>query len=241
MLEFGVVFDNTFTNKFLDLKNMMKCYKDIFVKIFSKTNESIIVFAVIKDSNNNQIRISCLKGYLSNLIINTYKKQIICKYLNLDSNNLKNQILINALVSYDLESEKQEVMSMLNFNQDLVLKSFCKFKLKKLLKKWIDMCNLTLENQEIIEDDKIFINLIKFLMSKAESKFNTLKVNIISSNLVEVIEENDRTKIFKINDLLNYIVCKNPKQVLIKNYAKQKHFAKINFLKNLINNKQFIT
>lgn len=235
MVEFCVVYENIFSNQFLLLNKVVTKNRNVFSKILTKKQESIMIFALIKESQKNGTIINLLKDYIANMVINTYKRDFFIKNLCLNKNDLKHQILINALVNYDIFNEKQEIKNLLDFNQDLVLKSFCHFKLKSLTSKWLEMCKLTLDNQDIIQDDKVFVNLIKFLKSKAESKIDFLNINLLSSSLAEV-EINGKTKFnFKLNDLLKYIVVKNPKKIILINNFETKNYSKIDFLKKLIN------
>lgn len=235
MVEFCVVYENIFSNKFLLLNKIITKNRDVFVKILKKQQKNVMVFALIKQSINNGKIVNFLKDYIANIILNTYKRDFFIKSLNLNKNDLKHQMLTTALTNYDIVNEKQEIKNLLNFNQDLVLKSFCYFKLKNLTAKWQEMCKLTLENQDIIQDDKVFVNLIKFLKSKGESKINCLSINLLSSNLAEVLIK-DKIKLnFKLNDLLKYIVVKNPKNIIITNNLETNHYSKINLLKKLIN------
>lgn len=231
MLEFCLVYEKDLHQKVVALKNDL-AFNNVFVQIFNQKEYSSIIFAFDKD---NKIIVQKIKNFISDTIFNYYKYSYLLKHLNNFDDELT-KLLLNALVNYDIENEREDVFSKLEFGKDLVLTSFVNFKLKNLKQKWFEMCSLTNENEEIINDEKIYINLLKFLLSKSENKIDLIKCEFLRSNLLKCCFNDKKVRFFKVKDLLNFVVKYNPKQIELSLKTKNLKSKNCLLLNSLANN-----
>lgn len=243
MKEFCIIYDNGLHSNVLKLRKKLIDLKEfVFCHILKGERESKLVIATYK--NNEKIVNNLVVIFLNQVILcNIKKKYLVNNIKLLNEKSLINKILITALKNYDLPFEEEQVYKGIKINGDIHINSYLRFKMSSLIKKWQEMCKITIENHEIITNYAVAINLIKFLMSKSKRKEKEIKIEVLN-NKISRVYYNQKGKLFKNKDLICFLVDKNPVNIKIKNICKftnqvGKIFSDI-FNKKIIKDSQFV-
>lgn len=149
--------------------------------------------------------INILKSLIAETIIFIEKEALIRKESNL-KNVTKTSFgaFIKALVLFDFDADKKEIMCSLDLNKNLDLHAFFNFRLRPLKKKWQELIQLTNQNNGFIGGADVLLEMLvdnlevsdrKVFVEKVRSKFilldeegREIKGDRVSSNIFDEIE-----------------------------------------------------
>lgn len=154
---------------------------------------------------------------------------------NFLSQNLKNlnmlgnlaPIFLKVLCQFDIESDILEIEKNLRLTDQLYLKEFYYFKLKKLQQKWRQVCDLTNENDFFFSSEELVFQLIRFLLRECKRKSDYVKLECFDDHIRIYKNDDSYEKIsYKQWDeqLETQIVLKildiMPQNIIVKNKKK---------------------
>lgn len=226
MKEICIAFDN---NLFVNVKKLCGNLKKqgYIVATIKEQDVSRVVIATTVDNFDNLTYY--LKCFLLGTVLIKHKKRIIKNNLQLDD-SLKSKILFLSLVNYDYFEDRTYFLSKLDFSSDLYISSLINFKMQLLIKKWIDICNLTKENLQILDTDSIYFSLIRYIRENGKTADITFSADIVKNNLINFNGKNFRPK-----DFLCYCATICPKEIKIN--ANGKRFNYKDLFSKLFDNK----
>lgn len=189
--------------------------------IFSN-NDKFSLLIACDEKNTAKIK-QLIFNKIQEIVLMFYKPKFILK-------NLKNQCSLNdykslflqTLVNFDRKTDCNLMKINFVWDKNLYLSSFYNFKLKNLKKKWLEICELTNENNSFLNDENVIIELMKFLMSCVNPISKQVNVKEIDNKIVLENEEEkiiDLKKTFFVNQnnvyelLLTNIINLAPKKV----------------------------
>jgi len=215
--------------------NTIKEYNGVITILYSSTFFKVLIAVSNKYSNK-------LKSFLSekiaeNILLN-YKKNFILSRLNFFvTSNTNMQVFLKALVVFDSDTDKEIIVQRLNFNNNLVVKSFVDFKLQFLKRKWLELVDLANDNAMYLVSDDTFNELIKFVISNLEYRYYT--VNVFSKKDCYMICDTkgefvsdflvDKNIVYDDNNLLTTLIALNPEKIIMHcdNNVKDKTINKL--------------
>lgn len=223
MWEFCIAFNNkdeaqSFKNS---IYNTIKHYEGVVTILFSLNFAKVLV--AIPMQNLTKIKHFLTEKIAESILIN-YKKEFILSRLNFSfTQNTSMQVFLKALIVFDSDTDKEIIIQRLNFDNDLVVKSFVDFKLKFLKKKWLELVDLANDNAMYLVSEDTFNELIKFLISNLEYRCYAVNVfskkdcymicdtqgNIINDFLI------DKNIIYDDNNLLTSLIALNPEKIIV--------------------------
>jgi len=180
----------------LALKEFCKEYNGIVTTYERCGNISILVSAEKCDENR-------LKHFLSNLISDLICDDFKLKYLqdNLSLPNLDNiskNAFMQALLSFDKESDKYIIQKVLVLENSLDIEAFYFFKLGALREKWKELVQIANDNKAYLSSNETLVELLKFLVDNLELKNET--VNLVKEK-DQVCFYDSNFKLLKCNDI----------------------------------------
>lgn len=181
------------------------------------------VLVAVPKQNSNKIKLFLTEKIAESILLN-YKKEYILSRLNFSlSQNTNMQVFLKALIVFDSDTDKEIIIQRLNFNNDLVVKSFVDFKLKFLKKKWLELVDLANDNAMYLVSEETFNELIKFLISNLE--YRCYAVNIFSKKDCYMICDTqgniindfliDKNIVYDDNNLLTSLIALNPEKIIM--------------------------
>ncbi len=205
MNTYKIWFDREIIVYFLDLKKEFSM-QNIEANII-ETNDNYYFLVTYDTSKTDEVKEQILLK-IKDVIFSFYKPKYILK-------NLKTQcplqdyksLFLQTLVNFERGADLKAIEQKFEFKNQLFLSSFYKFKLKSLQKKWIEICELTNENLAFLFDEKVLLDLIKFLL-----------LNVMpTENQVNICQENNQ--IVLQNEFYKTVKLKQPFFVNQNNYS----------------------
>lgn len=229
MWEFSLYFEKNLLPYFHALKSKLKmlckkCHNCIAIGI--KNEEYVFMVALNQESYNKNI--GYIKQKIAEIICIYYKPLHILKSIkNFDIKNQNNVLLLDILSSYDYEQDINFIISNLSLIDKLYLKSFVNFKLSEQLGKWSEIGELINENSLFLLDEKVRVELTKFLMSGITSKHDKLTLKLEQNGVAIFDKDNqqlDCNKIFyaqsHYDNILFALINQCPSNIEIMDYTK---------------------
>jgi len=211
MKTYKIWFSREIAVYFLDLKKEF-LEKNIDANILEEDNN--FCFEVTYNlSQTDEVKEQILKK-IKDIVFSFYKPKFIL-------NNLKTQcplqdyksLFLQTLVNFERGADLKVIEQKFEFKNQLFFSSFYKFKLKSLQKKWIEICELTNENLSFLFDEKVLLDLIKFLLLNVMPTENQL--NICQENN-QIVLQNEFYKTVKLKQPF-FVNQNNYSEVLLTN------------------------
>jgi len=219
MWELAIIFDLLYEDYFLKASKRIQ-------KVFTKQN---IVCSLEKEGKEGTLLLACdeknkykmtnlLDDILSNFFAVEYKENYIRNHLKLNRiNDMQKETFLKAMVCFDLEYDKAVISKKLNYKNKIYLNSFFAFSCKSIKNKWLDICELTNDNADFLQENNIFSELLKFLIQNLKFYKNNVKVNYKKNHYEFLDEDNKKIKLNKLKSdkneisLITNLIRLNPK------------------------------
>ena len=159
---------------YLALKEFCKNYNGLVTTYERCGNISILTSCEECDSNR-------LKHYIENLIADVicedFKIQFLTENLSLPNlDEISKKAFMQALVSFDKESDKYIIEQNLNLTNSVDLEAFYYFKLADLREKWKELASIANDNKAYLSSNETLVELLKFLVDNLELKNDTINL-----------------------------------------------------------------
>lgn len=122
--------------------------------------------------------VSLIKDSLVGIYCKTYKREYVVKNLSCIriTNYEKRETLISALTVFDREMDEELVRSRLSIRSEFAIDAFFTFRLGELISKWENAIKIANDNVGLLFDESNFYLFIKFLLSTAMPKSETVRI-----------------------------------------------------------------
>lgn len=222
--EFTLYAGDYFLNQYDLIKQIIKKQQGVKSIFCHNEDTGAYVFAV----EENQ------KSYLENSI----KKSIIQHIVSVEKSNYLSQnlkkldilgnlapIFLKILCLFDTENDILEIEKNLRLNNQLYLKEFYYFKLKKLKSRWQQVCELTNENDFFFSSEELVFQLLRFLLKDCKRKCSSLMLEVSENGII--LSKNNGEVLDKIQygiwseeletKIVLMILDNLPKEIIVKN------------------------
>lgn len=167
---------------------------------------------------------NAIKEKIAETILLCIKSEYILSRLEFEINNTPSmQIFLKALIVFDSDTDKDIIVERLNFDSNLVVKSFVNFRLTFLKRKWNELVSLANDNAMYLLSQDSFNELIKFLISNLE--YRCYEVNVflkqdcylLCDMKGEVVKDFliDKNIMYDDSKLLTNLVALNPEKIIV--------------------------
>ena len=172
--------------------------ENVFLSIGSKLKNAPVIKA--------QLRLA-----IADLICEQYKFDFLNEHLDIIcEDNAFRFALAKVCTYFDNDLDRQIVLQLLDLKaKKLNLDSFFHFKLSCLKEKWLELCNVTNLNSNVILKKNNFIELLRFMLSNIDKKCQSVIVEMQERCLI--YHDN-----FKDFDIITAIEPENKLEVLGK-------------------------
>ncbi len=192
MWEFSVITSKqdilALTKLELKIKNKFKNELGI-CSIFQKENSCTLLLAY-EDSKKPEL-IGILRNELTSFIIEKYKSNLLKNNLNVSGlSKLKQKALLKSLLYFDREYDEEYIKNKLSYINGIHINSFFNFKLKPLKLKWLEICDITNGNIELLNSSDAFYEILQFLVSSLGFKRKIINV-IYSEKYYGIYDEKE--------------------------------------------------
>jgi len=227
----------TKNEKFLEIiENKVKSLEKFKVHSALSRNSGVSTLSLATDKPELEL-INLLKSLIAEAIIFIEKEALIKKESNL-KNVTKTSFgaFIKALVLFDFEADKKEIMCSLDLTKNLDLNAFFNFRLRSLKKKWLELINLTNQNNGFIGGADVLLEMLVDNLEVSDRKVFVEKVSqefILLDEEGKKIEEEKLSKsIFDEIELVTSLIILAPKKinVLCKNDISKETMNLINYI-----------
>lgn len=172
---------------YLALKKFCSEYGGLVTTYERCGNISVLVSCEVCDSGR-------FKHFISNLISDIICEDFKLKYLNENLSlpsldGISKQAFMQALLSFDKESDKYIILKFLNLEGSLDIDAFYFFKLLPLRNKWKELVQIANDNKAYLSSNETLVELLKFLVDNLEFKNET----------INLMQEEDRVFFYDIN------------------------------------------
>ncbi len=118
---------------------------------------------------------------ISDIICEDFKILYLEENLNLPNlDSISKNAFLQALVSFDKESDKYIVNKLLKLEGSVDIEAFYFFKLGMLRDKWKELVQIANDNKAYLSSNETLVELLKFLVDNLELKTET--INLIQEN-----------------------------------------------------------
>lgn len=105
-----------------------------------------------------------------------YKNVYVRRLLNVSGNNFFRNVLINTICVFDSAIDKRHVANLISVDSPIYLDGYYNFKLGKLKRKWQDITRLVGDNRYILNDSRLILEFLQYLLESAEPKKEKMSV-----------------------------------------------------------------
>lgn len=213
--------DNILISKkiYLALKKFCSEYGGLVTTYERCGNISILISAEECDSQR-------FKHYISNLISDIICEDFKLKYLKENLNlpaldEVSKKAFMQALLSFDKESDKYIILKFLNLENSLDIDAFYFFKLIPLRNKWKELVQIANDNKGYLSSNETLVELLKFLVDNLEYKNDTINLMqeknklFFYDNNFNVLNENDTKEKDIDSTIISNLIALAPKCVNI--------------------------
>lgn len=210
----------------LSVKNYIVSKKGVF-SIYEK--EGFLYYLIVLNHQENQAGEKFLKEQIAELIINSFKRNLIENSLKYDFlHDIKYFTLVDALINFDVACDLLYVMQKLDFSSgELYIQSFYYFCCKILREKWLQLIEITNQNSHLLNVQENYLEVLRFLLDGIDKRAS-IDVEV-QNNKLKVQKADEIILFANYKDLMSYIIKNNPKSIQLKNV--DKNFA--DFVKQL--------
>ena len=211
------------------------------VSAVSADNDSVFLSVGSKVKNAPIIK-THIRLAIADLICEHYKFEFLNEHLDIIcEDNAFRFALAKVCTYFDNDLDRQIVLQMLDLKSNkLNIDSFFHFKLTALKEKWLELCNITNLNSNVILRKNNFVELLKFLLSNIDKKCKSVILEMQERCLIyhDTLKDFDIiTAIEPENkiDVLGKLIELNP--YLIKVYPDNKNLETIKFLESIFDDR----
>jgi len=159
---------------YLALKDFCKNYNGLVTTYERCGNISILASCEECDSSR-------FKHFIENLLTDTICEDFKLKFLNenltlFNLDDISKNAFMQALVSFDKESDKYIIDRHLNLANSIDLEAFYFFKLGDLREKWKELVSIANDNKSYLSSNDTLVELLKFLVDNLELKNDTVNL-----------------------------------------------------------------
>ena len=131
-----------------------------------------------------------LKSQIISIICHDYKLKYLQANLSLPNlEEISKKAFMQALLSFDEESDKYYVESNLDLDNSIDIEAFYFFKLQGLRDKWKELVQIANDNKSYLSSNDTLIELLKFLVDNLE----------IKNEIINLLQENDKICFYDSN------------------------------------------
>lgn len=223
MWEFSFYFNNSkrannFKNR---ITKFVKNYGGLVVCVETKCGCAVLIAVPI-------INRATVKQYLNlrvaeEILLSQKRGYILSKLQFFKNKTTDMQIFLQALVCFDMELDKELILSRLDYENSLYVDSFIAFKLGFLKLKWDELVCLANDNVMYLVSEDSFAELIRFLISNLDNRHYT--VNVFSKKncylLCDASGKNiedfmiDKDVYYDERSLLTSLIALNPEKIIM--------------------------
>ena len=123
-------------------------------------------------------------------ICEDFKLSYLEEHLNLPNlDEISKRAFIQALLSFDKESDKYIIESFLHLEKSIDIETFFYFKLAPLREKWKELVQIANDNKAYLSSNETLVELLKFLVDNLELK----------NDIINLTQKNGKVMFFDIN------------------------------------------
>ena len=135
-----------------------------------------------------------IKGMLDVVLANVFCEKFKYKFLKEKTTLIGKdteyfEAFVRVLTYFDAELDRKIIARHLVYGDKINLESFFEFRLRMLKQKWEELTSLTNENAFLFLSSETFIELLKFLISNIEPKYDALNLSFGDKAYITTISE----------------------------------------------------
>ena len=138
--------------------------------------EKISVLVSCESCDENRFK-HFITNLISDIICEDFKLKFLEENLNLPNlDEISKHAFMQALLSFDKESDKYVVQRMLNLEHSIDIETFYYFKLSALRDKWKELVQIANDNKAYLSSNETLVELLRFLVDNLELKNDTINL-----------------------------------------------------------------
>lgn len=225
---------------FLAIEDILKEKLAANAAVMAYKQDDMRVTVSIACENQNKTKVvKVLKDCLVEMYAVAVKLDYIKRNLKLHTlEQNKYNILLHTLVAFDRENERDLINRAIIVTDTISLDGIFNFSLASLRTRWNEVCKLTMDNAEYLNDDSTFNELLRFLISAVNPKIMriVLKNDNGAFNLKSDKEGEFEATIADRQQLMYYLIDIAPLELVIDGRIEDK--ALLERLVNMFDAKQ---
>lgn len=107
-----------------------------------------------------------------------YKNLFVRKCLKVGKGNFFQNVLINTMCVFDKGYDQQLISKILEVDKPICIDGYFNFKLKLLKNKWKEIAKLVSDNFFILQDNKMMMEFLQYLLDSVDSKVAKLTLTL---------------------------------------------------------------
>jgi len=186
--------------------------------IFNIHRDSKNIFFLIAVEKKSDKILRSIATFICDTICESFKRDFFTSNLRIScGQRIKDDALIEALVNYDRITDDEYILSRLKLGNEFYISSFYIFRLKELKQKWEKLLQVTNESAIMLSVENVYIEVMRYLMDGIEIG-GPVTIEKINSTYVTKLNGGSKAlyKINSQNELLNFLIKYNPKEILVK-------------------------
>lgn len=203
------------------LKNKIKSQKGLMA---SEEIDGRTKLAIAVSNEKKDFVLSLLFDAIAEVIVRNYKYEFFKKNITLQTSNVVlESVFIKALSVYDKESDKDFIKKQLKPSDEILIDSFCQFRLWELEKRWRNIADLMTENATYMSVNSSLSDLMRFLVASCDCGVG--EVHIRESDSIIFCEDLSKKELFnmiyddsdvsaKIN-IINELISILPEKIIV--------------------------
>lgn len=160
------------------------------------------VSSSVSDNNRSYYCVGCSDTYrfqlqrqIKDVVAQTvsvgYKNNYFSDALLDEKDDFFKNTLVNTLCIFDSEVDKQFVSKLVDTTKPICIDGYYNFKLSPLKNKWKEVLRLINENQDILHDDDLLLDFLRFLLDGVSCKVKSLSV-VFENDSLCLFDDNNR-------------------------------------------------
>lgn len=107
-----------------------------------------------------------------------YKNLYVRKCLKVNNGNFFQNVLINTMCVFDKAYDRQIISKIIDADKPMFIDGYCNFRLDLLKRKWKEIAKLVSDNNYILQDSKMILEFLQYLLESVSSKVSNLSLTL---------------------------------------------------------------
>lgn len=203
------------------LEKKLPTFRESIIKldgIFNVHKKGDYVYFLIASENAEKD----IKEIILQFICDCIREDLKAKYIKSNftlncEDDLKKNMLIEALINFDRMSDDKYIRNRIRFNDEFHIKSFYMFKLGELQNKWSELLRVTNQSDNSILIDEIYMEVLRYLLDGIDMVDYSVVEGENNKFSVSNSKFNTEIKLDTISNLMGFLIKYNPQKVIVKN------------------------